>query len=80
MYAALADALTGAVADNAIRATVIAGSGGCFTAGNDIGDFASAQARSADGEEKPVTRFLKALATHPSRCSPPSKASRSASG
>lgn len=65
MYAALADALTGAVADNGIRATVIAGSGGCFTAGNDIGDFASGAGAPADGEEKPVTRFLKALATHP---------------
>ena len=64
MYAALADALTAAVTDNAVRATVISGAGGCFTAGNDIGDFAAGAGKSTD-EEAPVSRFLKALCVHP---------------
>jgi enoyl-CoA hydratase/carnithine racemase len=64
MYAALADALTAAIDDPQIRATLITGSGGCFTAGNDIGDFASGAGAPSEGE-KPVTRFLKALAVHP---------------
>ncbi len=64
MYAALADALTGAIADDGVRATVITGSGGCFTAGNDIADFASGAGAPTQGEQ-PVTRFLKSLAVHP---------------
>ncbi|BCW90410.1 2,3-dehydroadipyl-CoA hydratase [Alphaproteobacteria bacterium SO-S41] len=63
MYAALADALNGANSDDGVRATVITGSGGCFTAGNDIGDFASGAGAPTEGEQ-PVTRFLKSLATH----------------
>lgn len=64
MYAALADALTGAIDDMSIHATVISGAGGCFTAGNDISDFASGGGKSTDGEA-PVSRFLKALCVHP---------------
>ena len=64
MYAALADALTSAVTDSGIRATVISGAGGCFTAGNDITDFAAGAGKSTD-EEAPVSRFLKALCVHP---------------
>ncbi len=64
MYAALADALTAAIDDGAIRATVISGAGGCFTAGNDIGDFAAGAGKPREGEQ-PVDRFLKAIAIHP---------------
>ncbi|MET0406939.1 MAG: enoyl-CoA hydratase-related protein, partial [Hyphomicrobium sp.] len=39
MYGALADAIEGGDSDSAIAAHVITGSGGVFTAGNDIGDF-----------------------------------------
>lgn len=62
MYAALADALEQAAADPAIRAVTIAGSGGIFTAGNDIKDFQ--QPRPGE-EEMPVFRFLRALAAFP---------------
>lgn len=39
MYLDLADRLTAADADDAVRAALIVGSGGVFTAGNDLGDF-----------------------------------------
>lgn len=62
MYAALADAFERAAADKAIRAVTVTGSGGLFTAGNDIGDFM--QAREV-GDDMPVFRFLRAIATCP---------------
>lgn len=64
MYAALADALGSAIDDASIRATVISGAGGCFTAGNDIADFAAGAGKSTDGEA-PVSRFLRAICVHP---------------
>lgn len=62
MYAALADAIEQAAADEAIRAVVISGSGGVFTAGNDIADFMSVR---PGGEDMPVFRFLRAIAGCP---------------
>src|SRR5262245_62963204 len=43
MYQAMADALRGAEMDNAVRAVVIHGVPGAFTAGNDLNDFLAAR-------------------------------------
>ncbi len=63
MYAGLADGLDAAAADPAVRAVVIAGAGGHFTAGNDLGDFLAEPPR--DGSERPVGRFLRTIAAFP---------------
>jgi enoyl-CoA hydratase/carnithine racemase len=63
MYAAMADALTEAGADPAIRAVLIGAEGDMFTAGNDLSDFAAAGARPTGGEPRNVHRFLHAIAT-----------------
>lgn len=68
MYAAAADALADAARRDDICASVVLGSGGSFTAGNDLGDFAAAGTRKPPkpGEPMPpVARFLRAIATHP---------------
>jgi len=65
MYKVLADAIEIADADPKIRVTYYTGTGGSFTAGNDLGDFAKAGATPVDEKpaEKPhVTRFLENLA------------------
>ncbi|MDP9086178.1 MAG: enoyl-CoA hydratase-related protein, partial [Pseudomonadota bacterium] len=63
MYATLADAISGAGDDKAIRLITIEGEGEDFTAGNDLNDFLSAPAR--DGGEAPsVYRLMKALANN----------------
>ncbi len=62
MYAGLADALTAAVTDPAVRAVVLSGTGGVFTAGNDLGDFLMDP---PTGPESPVFRFLEAASTFP---------------
>ncbi len=62
MYAALADAIEGAQADPALRLITLQGEGEDFTAGNDLGDFLQALPR--DGEDIPVWRLLRALATN----------------
>lgn len=59
MYAAMAQALADADADAGVRAILFLGSGGIFSAGNDIADFLSAFAMD---ESSPVLRFLHALA------------------
>ena len=61
MYGALADGLQRAHDDPAIRCILIRGEGESFTAGNDLGDFASISARTAP-TERHVTRFLHGLA------------------
>ncbi|PIE13347.1 MAG: enoyl-CoA hydratase [Rhodobacterales bacterium] len=58
MYGALADALVAYGADDSQRVMVITGAGDMFTAGNDLGDFATGDR--AD-EEPPVWRFLGAI-------------------
>lgn len=65
MYKVLADAIEIADADPKIRVTLYTGSGGSFTAGNDLGDFAKAGTTPVDEQpkEKPhVSRFLENLA------------------
>ncbi len=59
MYDALLDAFEAASSDDRIGAILIAGSGGAFTAGNDIGDFLSFAAEPA---KAPPFRFIRALA------------------
>ena len=60
MYAAMADALEDAAADNAVRAVLIHGRQELFTAGNDLQDFL---ANPPQGGDSPVFRFLQALST-----------------
>ena len=59
MYAALSGALESANEDAGVAATVLTGAGGCFTAGNDLGDFLQDPPLDPDA---PVLRFLRALA------------------
>ncbi len=58
MYQALADAITAAEADGAVRVMMLYGDPACFTAGNDLKEFAENPPRSADS---PVFRFLRAI-------------------
>jgi enoyl-CoA hydratase/carnithine racemase len=62
MYASLADAVSSAAADPAVRVLVFQGHETVFSAGNDIGDFLNAPP--AD-PEAPVWRFMRALAGFP---------------
>lgn len=58
MYTAMADALVQGDAAADVRAHIITGSEGVFSAGNDIGDFMrKAESRPANGES-PVQRFI----------------------
>jgi enoyl-CoA hydratase/carnithine racemase len=59
MYEAMIDAIAAAQADDAVRALLIIGQPGIFTAGNDLEDF---MLRPPSGEESPVFRFMHALA------------------
>ncbi len=58
MYAALTDELASADADEAVRVVLLQGSGGSFTAGNDLTDFL---ANPPAGQDSPVFRFLMQL-------------------
>ncbi len=62
MYAALADALDRAAAEDAVRVVLVHGQPEVFTAGNDLGDFL--EASSAD-PDRPVFRFLRGIAAAP---------------
>lgn len=62
MYAAMAEALTQAQADAAVRAVVFQGHETIFCAGNDIGDFLNAPPSTPDS---PVFHFMRALSTFP---------------
>ena len=62
MYATLADALTQAATDNAVRVVLFQGHETVFSAGNDIGDFLN---KPPNGPDAPVFRFLHAVATCP---------------
>ncbi len=61
MYGALADALDAAEHDNTVRVVLLRAEGDMFSAGNDIGEFASI-AMGEGGGERNVVRFLHALA------------------
>ena len=58
MYTAMAEALSAADADPAVRAVLITGQPGVFTSGNDLEDFMQ---RPPQGEDSPVFVFMKAL-------------------
>lgn len=60
MYAALCDAIEAGDADPEVRAHVLFGSVGAFTAGNDIADFL-ATATGAGGPGRDVLRFIRLL-------------------
>ncbi len=62
MYAAMADVLEGARADESVRVLVIQGHETIFSAGNDIGDFLN---NPPSTPESPVFRFLRAISTFP---------------
>ena len=62
MYALLADALTQAATDTAVRVVLFQGHETVFSAGNDIGDFLN---KPPSGPDAPVFRFLNAIATFP---------------
>jgi enoyl-CoA hydratase/carnithine racemase len=59
MYEAMIAAIAAAVADNAVRALLIAGQPGIFTSGNDLEDFMQ---RPPSGAESPQFRFMQELA------------------
>ena len=58
MYASMAEAIEEAEADTSIRAVVIVGTEGCFTAGNDLNDFLQNPPKD---ESAPTFRFIRAL-------------------
>lgn len=59
MYQTMADALTSAEADPAVRVILISGAGGNFTAGNDLADFLETPPMEKDA---PVFRFISGFA------------------
>lgn len=59
MYETANEAFERAASDADVKAVLIAGEGGSFTAGNDLQDFLSAPPQ---GEEAPVLQFLRHLA------------------
>lgn len=61
MYAAMADAIERAAADESIRVITLEGAGADFTGGNDLGDFL-AELPSDGQTDIPVWRLLRALA------------------
>jgi len=59
MYTAMVEALIRADLQEDVRATILTGSGGVFSAGNDIKDFMSRGEHGAPvGDENPVHRFI----------------------
>lgn len=62
MYSALAAALVEAAASAKIRAVVLTGAGGIFTAGNDLEDFMNSPPQAGSGAlNAPVFDFMRAL-------------------
>jgi enoyl-CoA hydratase/carnithine racemase len=62
MYAALADAVEQARDDASVRVVLLQGHETVFCAGNDIGDFLD---KPPAGQDSPVFRFLRGIATFP---------------
>ncbi|WP_437437729.1 enoyl-CoA hydratase [Trinickia violacea] len=60
MYQTIADALAGAEDDPTVRAILIRGSVGIFSAGNDLEDFMKQPPK---GEDAPVFQFLRRIST-----------------
>lgn len=61
MYQAMHEALQAADASSEIAATIITGSDGVFSAGNDINDFRAGLAAGEDLHDRPVHRFIQYL-------------------
>lgn len=61
MYQSMADALSDAESDNAVRAILLIGKPEIFTAGNDLEDFMKHS--SAPVGERPVAQFMRHLST-----------------
>ncbi|MEO7410098.1 MAG: enoyl-CoA hydratase-related protein [Sphingomicrobium sp.] len=61
MYAALADAITGAASDPLVKVITIEGEGEDFTAGNDLYDFLQDMPQPGSDADVPVWRLLRAL-------------------
>jgi enoyl-CoA hydratase/carnithine racemase len=61
MYAAIAQALTQADSDPAVRAVTVTGSGDSFSSGNDVADFLAHGASVSD--DRPVGAFLTSIAS-----------------
>lgn len=62
MYSALAEGLLGAMENPEVRVVLLAGAPDAFCAGNDMQDFLK---NPPGGEDAPVARFMRALATFP---------------
>jgi len=63
MYEALSRGFLEAAADDDVGVVLIEGSGGAFTAGNDIADFLrSAEASATQASETPAFRFIRTIA------------------
>lgn len=60
MYTAAAQAIEQGEADPSVKVFIIAGAGGVFTAGNDLGDFMAGPSGLNDGDT-PVRHFMEAL-------------------
>lgn len=60
MYNALSDSIENAEQDNDVKVIFILGKGGCFCAGNDLGDFVSPPPADAPS---PAKRFIQNIAT-----------------
>ena len=60
MYASLANAIELAETDTETRVVLIAGSPGCFTAGNDMADFMQ---NTNNDPDRPVNRFIHKMST-----------------
>jgi enoyl-CoA hydratase/carnithine racemase len=58
MYSAMTEALRQADSDSSVRVVLITGTETCFTAGNDLADFAAA----TPGQPAPAIRYLETLA------------------
>jgi enoyl-CoA hydratase/carnithine racemase len=68
MYGELAEALTRAETDAAVRVVLFEAEGDAFTAGNDLGDFAAVAAGTLDRSEMNSSKFLSALARAQKPC------------
>lgn len=58
MYSAMTEALRQADSDSSVRVVLITGTENCFTAGNDLADFAAAK----PGQPAPAVHYLETLA------------------
>ncbi|MEX1033712.1 MAG: enoyl-CoA hydratase [Cellvibrionaceae bacterium] len=60
MYQKLGDSVRAGSEDTSVRVILITGAEGCFTSGNDLGDFAKHKGQ-LDPEENPTPKFMRAL-------------------